>query len=156
MKTEEKSPEIFMEAAIKEAEKALTEGEIPVGCVIVKDGEILVSARNTVERESSPLCHAEMNALRQANLLTGKKFLSDCDLYVTVEPCAMCAGAILNARIRKLYYGVSEPKTGCCGSNYSICEDSRFNWRTEVFGEIKEEKCRRLLTEFFTVRREKC
>lgn len=156
MTTEKKSRKEFMEAALNQARIALSEGEIPIGCVVVKDGAILSAAHNTVEKDGCALHHAEINAITAAVKITGEKYLTDCDIYVTVEPCAMCAGAIINSRIRHLYYGLSEPKTGCCGSNYMLTDDSRFNWRTRTEGGLKAEESEILMKKFFNERREKC
>lgn len=156
MTTEKKSPASYMEEAYKEALKAFDEGEVPVGCVVVRDGRIVARAHNTVEKDGCAISHAEINAIGAATEATGGKFLTDCDIYVTVEPCAMCAGAIVNSRLRKLYYGTEEPKTGCCGSLYDIVSDSRLNGRTPSEGGLMAEKCRALLQKFFDTRREKC
>lgn len=144
-----------MDEALSEAKKGVEDGEIPVGCVIVKDGKIIARAHNTVEKNSCPINHAEINAINTACNYLGEKFLTDCEMYVTLEPCAMCSGAILNSRIGKLYYGIEEPKTGCCGSNYNLISDTRFNFTVEYKNE-NDEKCREILREFFERRRKEC
>lgn len=142
-----------MASAIKEAELAYAEGEIPVGCVIVCDGEIIAAGHNSVEKEGCVLCHAEIAAIKQASKVSGK-YLSDCDMFVTVEPCAMCAGAIVAARLRGLYYGAFEEKTGCCGSRYALTEDSRFFHTVHTEGGILAKECKQLMESFFKSRRE--
>lgn len=144
-----------MAAAIEEALAGAADDEIPVGCVIVKDGEIIARAHNTVEKEACAVSHAEINAIKKATEKTKEKFLSDCAMFVTLEPCAMCAGAIINSRIGELYYGVEEPKTGCCGSNYNILNDSRFNFQTPWINE-EDENCRLILQRYFDGRRKEC
>lgn len=155
MTTEKELRQKYMEEALKEARKAFDEGEIPVGCVIVHGEKIIARAHNTVERDGCALGHAEINAIKEASMFLKEKFLSKCDLFVTVEPCAMCAGAILNARIGQLFFGTEEPKTGCCGSNYNLTEDTRFNCRVRVYNE-NDMECRKLMQEFFDNRRGKC
>ena len=152
MKTEKKSQNAYMKEALVEAEKAKSEGEVPVGCVIVKDGTIVARARNSVEKEGCVLGHAELNAIETASEKLGK-FLYGCEMYVTVEPCAMCAGAISHARIDGLYFGAREERTGCCGSLYNIPEDDRFFTTVKVTGGVMEEECKRLIREFFAERR---
>lgn len=147
--------EEYMERALTLAKEAYFEGEVPVGCVIVRDGEIIASGKNSVIGDGCALSHAEINAVREA-AKNGFKYLSDCAAYVTVEPCAMCAGAFINARLGELIYGVREPKSGCCGSNYMLTADSRFNHAIEVRGGISEAECKNLMEKFFADRREKC
>lgn len=156
MKTDIALRKEYMREALNEAEKAYEEGEVPVGCVIVRGGEVVARAHNSAEAEGNPLRHAELKAMAEALKSTGNRYLSDCEMYVTVEPCAMCAGGIVNARIGALYFGVREPKTGCCGSNYSLTEDSRFYHRVAPVGGILEEECELLMRKFFKDRREKC
>ena len=116
-----------MSEALKEANKALFIGEIPIGAVIVKNGEIIARAHNTKEKEQNPLCHAEINVIKKASELLKNWRLNDCDMYVTLEPCVMCAGAILNARIKNLYFGAYDYKFGACVSN-----DNIFNTNKEI------------------------
>lgn len=139
---------IYMQKALELANKAGNEGEIPVGCVIVKDGEIIAEAHNTVEKMHCPTCHAEINAINTASAKVGK-FLTDCDMYVTLEPCPMCTGAIINSRIRRLYIGAPDSKTGCCGSNLDIITKQHFNHHVEVYHGIMESKCSELISDFF-------
>lgn len=146
----------FMEAAIIEARTAFDEGEIPVGCVIVHDGQIIARAHNTKEATSNSLNHAEIVALNLAQTALGCKYLNDCTMYLTLEPCAMCAGAMLNTRLKKLVFGAREPKFGCAGSNYDLLTDVRFNHRVEVEEGLLEEECALLMKNFFKLRRKKC
>lgn len=150
LKSQEKSA--YMAEAYAEAEKAYKEGEVPVGCVIVKDGKIISRAHNTVEKDGSILSHAEIKAIKIAEERAGK-YLDGCDMFVTVEPCAMCSGAIVGARIGRLFYGASEEKTGCCGSLYSLTEDDRFFATVPTESGIMEKECKKLMTSFFKDRR---
>ena len=142
-------PEYFMKAALKQAEKAFEEGEIPVGAVIVREGRIIASARNTKERTVNALAHAEMNCILKAQKKIKDWRLSDCEIYVTMEPCPMCTGAILNARLKKVWFGTPDYKAGCCGTLYNLACDSRFLWQTEICGGILREQCLRLIQDFF-------
>lgn len=137
-----------MSRAYELAKESASKGEVPVGCVIVKDGIIIAEAHNTVEEQHCPVCHAEINAIAKASDLTGK-FLTDCDMYVTLEPCPMCTGAIINSRIRRLYIGAPDSKTGCCGSRLDIITKQHFNHTVEVYHGIMERKCSELVSEFF-------
>ena len=121
-----------MSEALKEAEKAKALGEIPIGAVIVRDGEIIGRGHNLTETEKDPTAHAEMVAIREAAKVLGGWRLTGCQMYVTVEPCCMCAGAAVWARIEKLYVGAAEPKSGACGSLYNIVQDERLNHCMEV------------------------
>ena len=141
-----------MDEALSLADEGAREGEIPVGCVIVKDGEVVGRGKNEVEKRRDPTAHAEMIALRQAAETLGKN-LSECDLFVTVEPCAMCAGAIVNAKIGRLIIGTEEPKTGCCGTLYDIVEDARLNSNPQVFRGVKKKECEKRMADFFADRR---
>ncbi len=142
----------YMEEALREAEIAFSLGEIPVGCVIVKDGEIIARGHNEVERSGSTLRHAEIVAMERANAIVGKYFY-DCDIYVTLEPCAMCAGAIVGGRFSHLYYGAREEKLGCCGSRYALTEDNRFYSTVPTVGGIEEKECEDIVKRFFADRR---
>ena len=137
-----------MTRALKLANIAYDKGEIPVGCVIVRDDEIVAESHNTVEENHCPICHAEINAINEATRKLGK-FLTDCDIYVTLEPCPMCTGAIINSRIRRLYIGAPDFKTGCCGSKLDIITKQHFNHQVEVYHGIMERKCSELVTSFF-------
>ena len=143
---------IFMEEAIKEAELANSKDEIPVGCVIVKNGVIVARTHNTCEETKNPLHHAEINAINLACQKLNTKFLNECEMYVTLEPCAMCAGAIINTRIKRLYIGAAEPKTGCCGSAVNLFDGS-LAVHTEIYLGIMEDKCRELMKNFFKNKR---
>ena len=152
MTTAKDSNEKFMADAIALAKEGAAEGEVPVGCVVVCDGVVVARGKNAVEKTGDPTAHAEMIAIQQAAAAYGKN-LSSCDLYVTVEPCPMCAGAIVNAKIVRLYIGVQEPKTGCCGSLYDLVEDARFNSNPVVVRGVKEEECKKTMADFFADRR---
>lgn len=138
----------YMEKALAIAESAARDGEIPVGAVIVRGSEIIAAAANTVEKDKCPLCHAEINAIAQAAKICGK-YLEDCDMYVTVEPCAMCTGAIINARPKRLYIGADEPNTGCCGSRYDLVTANPLCANMEVYYGIGESKAKKLMKDFF-------
>ena len=138
----------FMHAALREAELAFREGEVPIGAVIEKDGQIIASAHNLVEQRQDPSAHAELLALRTAAEKLGRKQLSDCRLYVTLEPCPMCMGAILNFRIGALAFGAFDPASGCC---ISRCELGRCTVNPPVpfAGGMLEEECGDILSRFF-------
>ncbi len=138
----------YMEKAIETAQAAAECGEIPVGAVIVRGGEIIAEASNTVEKENCPLCHAEINAIAHAAKICGK-YLDDCDMYVTVEPCAMCTGAIINARLKRLYIGAAEPNMGCCGSRYDLVTANPLCANMEVYYGIGESSAKKLMKDFF-------
>ena len=142
-----------MKAAIKEAQKALAIDEVPIGAVIVVDGKIIARAHNAMEKTKLATAHAEILCLNKAS----KKFKSwrieNAEMYVTVEPCAMCAGAIVNARINKVYFGAFEHKSGCAVSKYPILTDAGLNHTTEFLGGIEEEVCANLLKNYFKGKR---
>jgi len=140
--------EDYMHLALELAREALSEGEVPVGCVIVKDGAVVGRGRNRRERGRTALGHAELDAIRQACEALGGWRLRDCTLYVTLEPCPMCAGAIVNARIPVLCYGAKDEKAGCCGSVLNLFEE-RFNHHPRIYGGILEGDCAALLQDFF-------
>ena len=139
---------VFMEEALALAAEAAAEGEVPVGCVIVRDGVIVGRGRNRREQDKTALAHAECEAIRQACETLGGWRLWECTLYVTLEPCPMCAGAIINARIPKVVYGASDSKCGACGS---VCDlfNMDFNHHPQTVAGVMEEQCAALLTEFF-------
>lgn len=137
-----------MRLALDEAKKALGENEVPVGAVIVKNGEVIAYGRNRRENENNALCHAELEAIDKACKALGGWRLTDCDLYVTLEPCPMCAGAIINARIRRVYYGAFDDKAGSFGSVVDF-NHLRYNHKPEIYAGIMEDECQSLLTEFF-------
>lgn len=138
-----------MELAIEEALKALQKAEVPVGAVIVIDGKVISKAHNQRETLTDATAHAEIIAIQQACRLINNWRLEEATLYVTKEPCIMCAGAILNARIRRLVYGCDDPKGGAAKTLYQLLNDPRLNHQVEVLSGVKEEECRRLLTDFF-------
>ena len=135
------------------AEQALLEDEIPIGAVIVKNGQIIGRGYNQVERLHDATAHAEILAITAAMNNLNSKFLTDCDIYVTVEPCLMCSGAIKLARIKNLYVGTPEPKFGACGSMYNVIEDDKYNHQVNLFTGIYEEESKKLMQEFFNKKR---
>ena len=141
--------ESMMREALREAELALSAGELPVGCVIVKGGEIIAHGHNERETTLDPTAHAEIVALRRAANRLNAWRLNGCALYVTLEPCPMCAGAISQARVSRLVYGAHDPKQGCAGSVYRICEDPAFSHFCPSDGGTLEDECRALLNRFF-------
>ncbi len=143
----------WMALAIEQAEQAAAAGEVPIGAVVVRDGGVLAAAGNAPIARLDPTAHAEVLALRAAAQRLGNYRLVGCDLYVTAEPCAMCVGAALHARIRTLVYGCVDPKGGAAGSLYDLARDPRHNHRLEVVGGVEEERCRALLRAFFASRR---
>lgn len=150
-----RSMEWYMKEALKEARKAFDKEETPIGAVIVRDGAIIARAHNEKELKNDATLHAEMTAIRKASKKTASWRLNDCDLYVTLEPCAMCAGAILQSRIRRLYIGAFDPKAGAAGSVVNLLAVEAFNHRVEVYHGILEEECSAMLKEFFKELREK-
>ena len=142
-----------MEIALKEAEGALVDGEVPVGAVVVCKGEILGRGRNRVIVENDPTAHAEIVAIRDATKRLGNYRLTNADLFVTIEPCIMCAGAILHARLRRLIYGAVDVKGGAVDSLYKLLGDNRLNHTVEVTGGVLEERARGLIQKFFSERR---
>ena len=147
--------EKFMKMAIKQALVGQALDEVPIGAVIVKDGKVIAKAHNLKEKKSCANYHAEMVAIAKACKKIGDWRLMGCDIYVTLEPCAMCAGALINARIDNIYFGAYDPKAGCCGTLYNLPEDGRFNHRPQVEGGILQEQCANLLSEFFKTKRKK-
>ena len=147
--------EEYMQAALSLAEKAEKKNEVPIGCVIVKNGKIIAKAYNKKERKKNPLYHAEMAAINKAVKKTGNWRLNDCTLYVTLEPCPMCAGAIVNARIGRVVFGAYERKSGSAVSKFNILTDSGLNHETQFSGGISEEKCVNILQRYFAAKRKK-
>ncbi len=143
------SDEIYMRLALDEARKAAERGEVPVGAVIVDGGTVIVRACNRNRSLNDPVQHAEIIAIREAALLRANERLTGCDIYVTKEPCAMCAGAIVHARIQRVYIGTEDEKYGACGTVLSVCGNPRLNHIPEVRFGILREECARLLTDFF-------
>jgi tRNA(adenine34) deaminase len=148
-------PNFFMKEALLEAKKAFDKGEVPVGAVIVKDGNIIARGHNLTETKKDPTAHAEILAIKQAAESLGGWRLLDCDLYVTVEPCAMCAGAIVLARIDRVYIGAMDPKAGACGSLINIPQDERLNHNVEIHTAILENDCQQIMRDFFQTLRHK-
>jgi tRNA(adenine34) deaminase len=146
-----------MRAALAEARTAAEAGDVPIGCVIVHDptGQVLASDRNRREADGDPTAHAEVLALRAAGLALGDWRLVDCTLYVTLEPCPMCAGAIVNARVPRLVYGCDDPKAGAVRTLYRLCEDNRLNHRVTVTAGVRTDECAQILRDFFRARRVK-
>ncbi|HYE82235.1 MAG TPA: tRNA adenosine(34) deaminase TadA [Clostridia bacterium] len=144
---------IFMQKALEEAQKAFDKDEVPVGAVIVRNGEIVAAAHNCRELSKDATAHAEMLAIREACEALGGWRLLDCDMYVTLEPCTMCSGAIMHARIERLYIGAMDPKGGAAGSILNLFEDYHFNHRTEVTKGILENECSQILKDFFKRKR---
>lgn len=140
--------EIFMKEALKEAKKAYKKEEIPVGAVIVKDGEIIARGHNLKETKVDTIKHAEVIAIQKAEKILNSWRLEDCYMYVTLEPCSMCAGAIINSRIKKVYIGTMDEKTGACGSVLNLFEYN-FNHKVELETGILKEECRKIIQEFF-------
>ena len=145
----------FMRQALALAQEAATHDEVPVGAVVVRDGKVIAQGQNRKERDNCALHHAEMVALENACQTVGNWYLDDCDLYVTLEPCAMCAGAIINSRLHAVYFGAYDPKGGALGSVYDLVGDKKLNHRMTVEGGILADECGALLSDFFAQKRHK-
>ena len=145
----------FMQIAIDEAISAQLEGEMPVGAVVVKGGKIIAKGHNVRNKLSDPTLHAEIVAIREACKLLNDWRLTDCDLYVTLEPCVMCSGAIINSRMRSVYFGAYDPEYGGAGGRIDLFSKSYFGSNTSVYGGIMEEQCTKLLKDFFQELRKK-
>jgi tRNA(adenine34) deaminase len=145
----------YMQIALQLAQQGATAGEVPVGALVVRDGEIVGRGYNSPISRQDPSAHAEIQAMREAALTLGNYRLVGCTLYVTLEPCAMCAGAIQHARIARLVFGASDPKTGACGSVVNLMEEARLNHHAEVTAGVMAQECGRLLSDFFASRRGK-
>ena len=143
----------FMDLALKAAEKAGKSGEVPIGCVIVRDGKVLAAASNRTLNDRDPTAHAEILAIRDAARKLGSERLTDCDLYVTLEPCTMCAGAISFARIRRLYYGAADPKGGAVESGVRFFASPTCHHVPEIYSAVGDNEAAALLKEFFKARR---
>ncbi|HSQ80645.1 MAG TPA: tRNA adenosine(34) deaminase TadA [Casimicrobiaceae bacterium] len=143
----------MMEQALELARAAAARGEVPVGAIVVRDGVVVGRGGNAPIAASDPTAHAEIAALREAGAALGNYRLPGCELYVTLEPCAMCAGAIMHARISRLVFGARDSKTGACGSVVDLFANPRLNHHTSVVGGVAGEACASLLTDFFAVRR---
>ncbi len=144
----------YMQKALLLAAQAANEGEVPVGAVIVRNGEIIACGRNRREERKNALCHAEIEAINNACAALGGWRLFDCDLYVTLEPCPMCAGAVINARLRRVIYGASDKKAGSCGSITNLF-NLPYNHSPELIGGVMEQECSEILKEFFKQLRKK-
>jgi len=146
---------IYMKEALKEAQQAFDKDEVPVGCVIVHDGRIIARAYNQIETLKDPTAHAEMIAITQAASYLGTKWLKGCYVYATIEPCLMCAGALVLARIKRLTFGAKDPKTGAFGSVYNILKSQKLNHRFDVISGMLEPDCSFIISEFFKKKRVK-
>ena len=147
--------EKYMRAALREAKKAYALGEVPIGCVLVADGKIIARGYNRRKTDHNTLSHAELNAIRKAGKKTGDWRLEQCTMYVTLEPCQMCAGAIVQARIPKVYIGTMNPKAGCAGSLLNLLQFPAFNHQVDIESGILQEECAALLSGFFKEMRKK-
>ena len=145
----------WMKAAFREAEKAFEQDEVPIGAVVVQNGQIIGRGYNQCESLLDPTAHAEIIAITSAANTIKEWRLKDCQLYVTKEPCPMCAGALVNARINMVIFGMYDEKEGCCGSLYQLCRDNRFKHQLIVKGGIMEDLCTLIIQEFFKKQREK-
>jgi tRNA(adenine34) deaminase len=143
----------FMTLALREAERAPAHGDVPIGAVVVREGELLAAAHNERELREDPTAHAELLALREAARAVGSWRVLDAILYVTLEPCAMCAGAVVLARVSRVVYGASDPKAGACGSVLDVLGEPRLNHRPQVAGGLLAPVCGELLSRFFASRR---
>ena len=145
----------YMKEALKEAQKAYDKEEIPVGAIIIKDNKIIARAYNMKEEKNDTTKHAEILAIQKASKKLNSWRLNDCEMYVTLEPCAMCAGALIQARIKKIYIGTLDGKTGACGSVLNLLEDYEFNHKVEVEKGIMQKECETILKNFFKILRNK-
>lgn len=141
--------EKFMKEALKEAKKAYKKLEVPIGAVIVKDNQIIARGHNLKEKKQCTLKHAELMAIEKASKKINNWRLNECEMYITLEPCPMCAGAIINSRIKKIYIGVRDEKTGACGSKLNLLQDYNFDTSVEVEKGILENECKDILQKFF-------
>lgn len=151
----EEDQQVFMLAAIEEAKKAAAIGEVPIGAVVVYQGEIIGRGHNLRETSQDATTHAEMIAIREANKNRTSWRLADADLYVTLEPCPMCSGAMIQSRIKHVYFGAYDQKGGTAGTLMNLLDDTRFNHQVSVTGGVMHEKCKALLQEFFVELRKK-
>ena len=147
--------EKFMKQALKEAQKAYKKEEIPIGAVIVKDGKIIARAHNLKEIKHDATEHAELGAIRKASKKLGAWRLSNCELYTTLEPCPMCAGALIQARIKKVYIGAMDEKSGACGSVLNLLKEHKFNHQVQIEENVLEDECKKILQDFFKELRKK-
>ena len=144
----------FMKEAIKEAKKAELIDEVPIGCVIVKDDKIIARGHKQRETNQSPIGHAEIIAINKASKKLKSWRLEGCDIYVTLEPCIMCSGAIIQSRISKVYYGASDPKGGALGSSINVLEAKNINHHPEVISGVLQEECSKIITNYFKQKRQ--
>ncbi len=144
-----------MNIALQQARKAALEDEVPVGAVIVQNGKIIAKGHNKKNARQNTLWHAEMVVLDKAQKKLNTWHLEDCELYVTLEPCPMCAGACINSRLKRVVFGAYDKKAGCCGTLYNLVQDKRFNHRLEVLGGVLEKDCANVLSEYFKTKRGK-
>ena len=144
-----------MKDALMEAEKAMSKGEVPIGAIVVKDGEIIGRGHNLTESLKDPTAHAEMNAIREAAAFLNGWRLTDCTMYVTVEPCSMCAGALVWSRMAKLYIGTMDPKAGACGSVFNIVSCNKLNHEIEIEIGVMQQECESIMKDFFKELRKK-
>ena len=144
-----------MREALKEAQKAYDQAEVPIGAVVVLNGEIIGRGHNLREKEQDATLHAEIKAIRQANQHLGSWRLEDCELFVTLEPCPMCSGAMILARMKKVVFGAFDPKAGTAGTFMNLLQDSRFNHQVEVEQGVLEDECKEILQQFFKGLRER-
>ena len=152
---QEKHDEKYMKMALKEAKKAYDLNEVPIGCVIVRDDKVIGKGYNKRNTDKNVLSHAELIAMKQACKKTGDWRLEDCTMYVTLEPCPMCAGAIVQARIPRVVIGCMNPKAGCAGSIYNLLQEPAFNHQVSLFKGVLEEECSQMLSDFFRELRRK-
>ena len=143
----------FMNIAIKEALKAKAIDEVPIGCIVVKDDKVIARSFNKREKTQDPIGHAEIKTLQKAAKKLNSWRLEDCDLYVTLEPCIMCSGAIIQSRIRRVYFGAYDPKGGAFGSSINVLDANNINHHPEIIGGVLEEECSSLLTNYFKEKR---
>ena len=152
---QEKNDIFFMKEALKQAKKAGKIGEVPIGCVIVRDGQVIARGYNRRNTDKTTLAHAELAAIKKASKVVGDWRLEDCTLYVTLEPCQMCAGAIVQARMKRVVAGAMNPKAGCAGSILNLLQVERFNHQVEFEHGVLEEECSTILQNFFKQLRKK-
>ena len=145
--------ETFMREALEEAKKAFDLEEVPIGAVVVCDGRVIARGHNLRENLKDPTAHAEILAMRKAAEYLGGWRLHRCELYVTIEPCPMCAGAMVQARLKSVVFGAKDERAGCCGSVYNILQEPKFNHRVEIVSDVLAEECRQLMSEFFKRKR---
>ena len=152
-KEEKVKKEYYMKEALKEAKKAYKKLEVPVGAIIVKDDKIIARGYNKKESSNNCIMHAEIDAIKKASKALDNWRLNDCEMYVTLEPCVMCAGAIVSSRIKKVYIGTMEENSGACGTKINILKNKKLNTNIEIEKNICKEECEKILKEFFKERR---